>query len=261
MIAILLCAGYATRMHPLTKNFPKPLLPVAGRPVLEYLMAQLLELQDLDSVHIITNDRFASHFETWQKKWSATNLNGGFRLVIHNDGSTDNDNRLGASKDLAWILSRLPETDRMLVSAGDNIFRFRLEPIWNRFLRSDHHCILALPEEDLNKLKRTGVIEFGKDDRAVRLHEKPANPPSNWSCPAIYFFQKSVEPVLSEFLETSENKDAPGHFVGFLCRKSHVKAIRVEASRLDIGSIEDYHKADRLLRSEPVFPLKQKEFK
>jgi glucose-1-phosphate thymidylyltransferase len=257
LIAILLCAGYATRMYPFTKDFPKPLLPVAGKPVLDYLMAQLLEFKDLDSVHIITNDRFAAHFETWRKKWTETSPSGGFRLIVHNDGSTDNANRLGASKDLAWVLSRLPETDGMLVSAGDNIFRFRLEPIWRRFLRSDHHYILALPENDEEKLKRTGVIEFGKKDRALRLHEKPAHPPSNWSCPAIYFFQKSVEPVLGEFLETSGNLDAPGHFVGFLCRKSHVKAIRVAASRLDIGSIEDYHKADRLLRSEPIFPLKQ----
>jgi len=257
LIAILLCAGYATRMYPLTKDVPKPLLPVAGRPVLDYLMAQLLELQEIDRVHIITNDRFAAHFETWRKKWAATSPPGGFRLIIHNDGSTDNENRLGASNDLAWILSRLPETDRILVSAGDNIFRFQLEPIWRRFLKSDHHYILALPENDKEKLKKTGVIEFGKDDRALRLHEKPANPPSNWSCPAIYFFQNSVAPVLSEFLETSENKDAPGHFVDFLCRKNHVKAFRIEASRLDIGSIEDYHKADRLLQKEPVFPLKQ----
>jgi len=255
LIAILLCAGYATRMYPLTKDFPKPLLTVAGRPVLDYLMAQLLELQELDSVHIITNDRFAAHFETWRKKWAATSPPGGFRLIIHNDGSTDNENRLGASNDLAWILNKLPEVDRILVSAGDNIFRFRLEPIWRRFLKSDHHYILALPENDKEKLKRTGVIAFGKDDRALRLHEKPANPPSRWSCPAIYFFQKSVAHTLREFLKTSENKDAPGHFVDFLCRKSHVKAFRLEASRLDIGSIEDYHKADRLLRSEPVFPL------
>ena len=261
MIAILLCAGYATRMYPLTKDFPKPLLPVAGRPVLDYLMAQLLELHDLDSVHIITNDRFAAHFETWQKKWAATNFPCSFRLIINNDGSTDNENRLGASKDLAWILNRLPKPDRILVSAGDNIFRFRLEPLWRRFLKSDHHYILALSENDKEKLKRTGVIEFGKDDRAIRLHEKPANPPSNWSCPAIYFFQKSVEPVLDAFIETAENLDAPGHFVGFLCRNSLVKAIRVEASRLDIGSIEDYHKAERLLKSEPVIPLKQEGFK
>ena len=252
MIAILLCAGYATRMHPLTKEFPKPLLPVAGKPVLDYLMAQLLELQDLDSVHIITNDRFASHFETWQKKWAVTTPPVSFRLVIHNDGSTDNENRLGASGDLAWLLNRLPRVDRMLVSAGDNIFRFPLKPLWTRFIESDFHYILGLPEIDKEKLKRTGVIEFGKADRAVRLHEKPANPPSSWSCPATYFFQESVAPVLDEFLETSENRDAPGYFVDFLCRKSHVKAFKLEASRLDIGSIEAYQEADRLLQKEPV---------
>jgi len=254
LIAILLCAGYATRMYPLTQDFPKPLLPVAGKPVLDYLMAQLLELQDLESVHIITNDRFTPHFEDWRKRWDATMLPGGFQLVIHNDGSTENENRLGASGDLAWLLKRRPEVGRMLVSAGDNIFRFPLKPLWNRFLKSDFHYILGLPESDKEKLKRTGVIEFGKDDRAVRLHEKPANPPSAWSCPATYFFQESVASVLDAFLETSENKDASGYFIDFLCRKSHVKAFKLEASRLDIGSIEAYHEANRLLQNEPVIP-------
>jgi glucose-1-phosphate thymidylyltransferase len=257
LIAILLCAGYATRMYPFTTDFPKPLLPVAGKPVLDYLMAQLLELQGIDSVHIITNDRFAAHFETWRKEWAATSPPGGFRLIIHNDGSTDNENRLGASGDLAWLFNRLPKVDRMLVSAGDNIFRFPLKPLWNRFVKSDFHYILGLPEINKEKLKRTGIIEFGIDDRAIRLHEKPANPPSNWSCPATYFFQASVVPILQAFVETSENQDAPGYFVDYLCQKSHVKAFKLDASRLDIGSIEDYHKADLLLRSEPVFPLKQ----
>ena len=255
MIAILLCAGYATRMYPITENFPKPLLSVAGRPVIDYLMAQLLALDGLACVHIVTNDRFASHFKRWRDQWSAAHRSRSFRLEIHNDGSTDNGSRLGASRDLAWVVNQLPEPDRMLVSAGDNIFRFPLEPIWRQFKKSDHHVILALSESDPVKLKRTGVLEFGKKDHVIRLHEKPADPPSNWSCPAIYFFQKSVGPVLVEFLKTSENKDAPGHFVSFLCRKSHVKAVRVEASRLDIGSIEDYHQADRLLRKEPVFPV------
>jgi len=259
LIAILLCAGYATRMLPITKDFPKPLLPVAGKPVLDYLMAQLLEFKDLDRIHIITNDRFAGHFEDWRKKWDATLLPEGVQLIIHNDGSAENENRLGASGDLAWLFNRLPQfdVDRMLVSAGDNIFRFPLKPLWNLFVKSDFHYILGLPEINKEKLKRTGIIEFGIDDRAIRLHEKPANPPSNWSCPATYFFQASVVPILQAFVETSENQDAPGYFVDYLCQKSHVKAFKLDASRLDIGSIEDYHKADRLLRSEPVIPLKQ----
>ena len=254
MIAILLCAGYATRMYPLTENFPKPLLSVAGRPVIDYFMAQLLALDDLKGVHIVTNDRFASHFENWRDEWSAAHSALNLRLEIHNDGSTDNENRLGASGDLAWVLKRISESGRMLVSAGDNIFRFPLQPIWRQFIKMDHHVILALPENDPIKLKRTGVIEFGKEDHVIRLHEKPANPPSNWSCPAIYFFKKSVGAMLEAFLNTSGNQDAPGHFVSFLCRKTHVKAFKVNASRLDIGSIEDYQMADQLLRKEPVIP-------
>ena len=257
MIAVLLCAGYATRMYPLTRSLPKPLLPVAGKPVLNYLMEQLLELKGLRTVHVITNARFAPQFESWQKDWSGRTPSDAFAVEIHNDGSTDNDNRLGASADLAWAFRELPEFSRALVVAGDNIFRFPLKPLWEQFLKKEFHWILGLPENDKEKLKKTGVLEFGENHRVLRLHEKPESPPSNWSCPAIYFFQRSVVPQLDVFLNTSEKHDAPGHFIDFLCRNDAVYAFRVRATRLDIGSIDSYHEADRRLRKEPVFYKKE----
>jgi glucose-1-phosphate thymidylyltransferase len=174
-------------------------------------------------------------------------------ITIHNDGSTDNDNRLGACRDLAWALQRIPTADRMLVSAGDNIFRFPLAPLWNEFMRGDCHRIVLLPETDLEKLKRTGVPEFGRSDRVIRLHEKPAAPPSSWSCPAIYFFTETVVARLNAFLKTSGNTDAPGHFIDYLCRNERVYPFKMMSSRFDIGSIDDYREADRRLREEPVF--------
>ena len=158
MIAVLLCAGYATRMYPLTEHHPKHLLSVSGKPVLNYFMEQLLELEGLRSVHVVTNARFVSQFENWKAEWKNCFHSAPFELEVHNDGSTDNDNRLGTSADLAWALKDAPEFSRMLVAAGDNIFRFKIEPLWNRFLHSRSHWIVALPESDPNRLMRTGVL-------------------------------------------------------------------------------------------------------
>ena len=178
--AIILCAGYATRMSPLTDNFPKPLLEVAGKPVLNYLIDQLSEFKELDEIHIVTNDKYYKHFLEWSKKQE-------MEIQIHNDGTKSNDDRLGAIGDLDNIMKKL-NPDKALVTAADNIFRFKLSLLWNQMLHTDNHFILGLPENDLKKLQRTGVLELD-GDRVLRLMEKPLEPPSNWSCPAIYFFQ------------------------------------------------------------------------
>ncbi len=252
MNAIVLCAGFATRMAPLTKRFPKPLLPVADRPVIDYLMDQLAELPHLSTVHIVTNDRFFSHFVKWRKSWLRSNREKIASVEITNDGATANENRLGAAADLQLVLQKIGDPSRTLVSAGDNIYRFGLGPLWQQFLQGACHRIVALPESDEQRLKKTGVLELQANDRVLRLLEKPRQPPSNWICPPLYFFKASVGAQLDAFLATSENRDAPGHFIAYLCRQQPVYAFRLASTRLDIGSIDTYREADRLLRQDPI---------
>ena len=109
MITVLLCAGYATRMYPLTRDFPKSLLPVAGKPVLDYFLAQLMDIEGEHAVHVVTNARFAAHFKAWRKDWMKRQASKSTEITIHNDGSTDNDNRLGACRDMAWVFERIPK--------------------------------------------------------------------------------------------------------------------------------------------------------
>ncbi|MCP4686770.1 MAG: nucleotidyltransferase family protein [Desulfobacterales bacterium] len=253
MIAIFLCAGFATRMHPLTKDFPKPLLPVAGKPVLDYLMEQVIDLPRLRGIHLVSNARFFAHFERWGKTWAPRTEKKNISIHIYNDGATSNENRLGASGDLRFVFQRISDPfEGCLVSAGDNIFRFPLEPIWRRFLESGHHHIPALPETDPEKLRRTGVLVPGEDGRVLKLHEKPVNPPSTWTCPALYLLGPSARPRLDAFLQTSGDRDAPGHFMAYLCQKEAVYAYKLNASRLDIGNLASYREADRLLAVEPA---------
>lgn len=249
MIAVLLCAGYATRLYPLTRDFPKPLLPVADRTVLDYLMDSLAELDGLRAIHLVTNARFIKHFETWGNAWREGLNTRGIELVLHNDGSTDNANRLGACADLNLVLSRVPVREGILVAAGDNIFRFDLEPLWSRFRAGAHHRIVALPETNPDRLRKTGVPAFGDGHRVTAIAEKPLQPPSMFCCPPLYFLKPSAAAVLAEFVQNSPEADAPGHFVGHLCRIERVEAFRLDATRLDIGDEASYRRADRLLRA------------
>lgn len=249
MIAVILCAGFATRMYPLTENFPKPLLAVAGRPVLDYLMDQILDLPRIQAVHIVSNAKFFDYFCRWHSAREASGAMGEMTIQIHNDGATDNRNRLGAAVDLQFALNTIDRPSRVLVSAGDNIFRFSIKPLWELFLRSHHHHIVALPETNREKLKETGVLELGEKDRVQRLREKPLLPPSRWFCPPLYFFQPSLWSKIENFLRTSGNRDAPGYFIDYLCQREPVDAFRLEATRLDIGSIDSYHAAERQLQN------------
>ena len=252
MNVVLLCAGFATRMYPLTRDFPKPLLPVADKPVIDYLMEDIVTLDSVSAVHIVSNGKFYTYFQQWLEDHRKRGSFTGVEVHIHNDGCMDNEHRLGASGCLQLALQAINGPTRLLVSAGDNIYRFRLGPLWSRFLDSESHYVVALPEHNRDNLKRTGVLEFNSDGRVVRLHEKPEIPPSHWSCPPLYFLQPSVWQILDSFLHSSANRDAPGYFVDYLCGRETVNAFQLDSSRLDIGSIATWEAADRIVRSEGV---------
>ena len=237
MIAVLLCAGFATRLYPLTRDFPKPLLPVAGRPVIDYLLDQVIDLPEIDEIHIVTNAKYFARFSLWGQEWlprfSARNI----ALKIYDDGATGEENRLGACADLQLVFRQTGRAGAYLVSAGDNIYLFRIAGLWRRFLRGHMHCIVALAEKDPERLKNTGVPVFGKNNRVLRVLEKPDNPSLGWFCPPLYFLRPSAREVLEDFLGADGPVDAPGHFIDYLCRREPVTAIKLNEKRLDIGNL------------------------
>ena len=248
MITVLLCAGYGTRLYPLTRDFPKPLLPVAGQPVLDYLMASLTGFEGLRTIHLVTNARFIGHFEAWGVDWRKRLDAAGIDLVLYDDGSNSNANRLGACADLKLVLDRVAEPEGIFVAAGDNILLFDLPSLWAAFCSGRHHRIIVLPEKDEERLRKTGVPVFGQGDQVQAIAEKPDEPPSQWSCPPFYFLKPSARSMLADFIQRGANTDAPGHFINYLCRREHVEAFRLNAVRLDIGDEASYHRADRLLK-------------
>lgn len=252
MNAIILCAGFATRMYPLTRNFPKPLLEVGGKPVLDYLIEEIVELSGIQAVHVVTNARFHEHFKKWRDNGESAGRFADKKIHIHNDGCPDNETRLGAAADLLLGLNCIDGPGKTLVAGGDNIFKFPLRPLWDRFLQSGHHMITALSETDPEKLRRTGVLELLDDGRVARLHEKPDEPQSTWISPPLYFFQPSVTGVLEKFLKTPGNHDAPGYFIDYLAQAQRVDAFKVNSGRFDIGCMESYRQADRELNGRLI---------
>ncbi len=243
--AILLCAGYATRMGALAAETPKPLLPVAGKPVVDYLLEQLLELDDLGEVHVVSNSKYAATFRHWARGWRAR---ADLELTVHDDGSTGNANRLGAVGDLDFVLRRAKPAGGALVAAGDNIYRFSLRSMWRAFTTGDRSWVLGLEETDPEKLRRTGVLELGPDDRVLRLHEKPEQPPSTWACPSLYGFQTSALARVAGYLAEHPH-DEIGRFVAYLASREPLYAHKVAGERLHVGSPEALRHAEEVLRS------------
>ncbi len=243
--AILLCAGYGTRMGALTTETPKPLLPVAGKPVLDYLLELLLELDGLDRVHVVSNSKYFPAFSAWAHGWRDR---ADLELTVHDDGSTGNGNRRGAVGDLDFVLRRIDSPAGALVAAGDNIYRFSLCPLWRAFSSGDRSWVLGLEETDSEKLRRTGVLELGPEDRVVRLHEKPVSPPSTWACPSLYCFRPEALARVADYLAAGTPGDEIGRFVAHLATCEPLHACKVSGERLHVGSPEALRQAEGILR-------------
>ncbi len=252
MKVILLCAGFGTRLAPLTHDCPKPLLRVAGRPVLDYLLDQLIHLPELDSIHVVSNRTHAPRYRAWIREWTAAHRAIGGRMHLHDDGATDNHSRLGAARDLAFALDAAGVPDRAFVASGDNILRFSLEPVWRRFLDAGLPLILALPENDPKRLRERGVLRLGEGNRVVDLEEKSDRPASHWVCPALYFLTAEALGLIHPFMQEAPDTDAIGHFIGYVARRIPVHAYPVQGGTLHIGSPKSFHEADALLSHEPV---------
>lgn len=247
MIAILLCAGFGTRLYPLTKTQPKALLPVAGKPVIDYLVDQLLSFRGLSAVHLVTNHRHLARFEQWAREAMPRFSQKGIFFQLHDDGARSNEERLGANGDLAFVLQQIESPQGALIAAGDNILRFGLQSIWDRFYTQQENIVLAIREDDPVRLRRTGVLELDSNDRVTGLYEKPEHPPSHWSCPPFYFLSSQALADLNPFLTQSDPPDAMGYLLAYLVDVAPITAIKVAGDRLDIGDLESYWRANELL--------------
>jgi len=231
--AILLCAGFGTRLYPLTRDRPKPLLPVAEKPIVEYLLDELESTGAIDSTTVVSNQRFYEQFEAW----------GRDRVTVLNDGAETNDTRLGAVRDLAFALEHTDTPEGAVVAAGDNLFRISFDAFFRDYAAQPRNLIMRTREPNLDKLRRTGVAEIDEDGRLRRLVEKPERPATEWACPAFYLLEKSALDKVRTFVQDNPQVDAIGGFIAWLCTKEPVHTHEMQGRRLDIGDRAGYSRA------------------
>ncbi len=235
MKALLLAAGYATRLYPLTKNFPKPLLEVAGKTIMDRILEKIEAVDEVDTVYVVTNHVFSGHFSGW-----ANTVKTGKKIIIIDDGTSTNETRLGAVGDIRLVIEQEQIKDDLMILAGDNLFDFSLPDFVDFFYTASTDCISCHVIDDVERIKRTGVVELDEDGRVLGFQEKPEEPKSNLGVPPFYIYRRETLPLLSEFLDAGNNGDAPGHFVPWLLTRKPVCAYRFEGTRYDIGTLASY---------------------
>ena len=216
MKVIILAAGYATRLYPFTLTQPKPLLPVAGKPMVEHVLDNLAPISGIDRVYVVTNAKFAGHFQKWSERYHATKSK--FEFTVVNDGTTDDTNKLGAIGDINHVLKTQNVDDDLIIVAGDN----------------------------LEEIKKYSSISTDAAGRITSFEEKPKNPTSTLIGIALYFYPKSTIPHIKQYLAEGNNPDQPGRLVQWLYPRTGVHTWRVPGTWFDIGSKETLEEANQI---------------
>lgn len=233
MKCLILAAGYATRLYPLTENFPKPLLKVGDKTILDWLVDDIATTGKVDEYVVISNHKFAHHFQEWADTKS-------LNISIVDDGTSTNETRLGAVRDIQFAVDKLGINDDALVIAGDNVLDFSFEKFISYAEQKGTSCVMTHEENDLARQQRTAIITFDGDNLINSYEEKPKEPKGNHAVPPFYFYKKEDLARIPEALEAGCNADAPGSFAAWLSRKTKVHAFVMPGKRYDIGNHESY---------------------
>lgn len=244
MKALILAAGYATRLYPLTLNTPKPLIEIGGKPMIEHILLRVNEVEEVDEVIIITNDKFYTKFVDWSKKYKSKK-----KLKILNDKTKAEEERLGAIGDIDFAVKAEKINDDLIVIGGDNIFEFSLKDLVE-FFDEKKASVVAL--RDLKQKEKIagkfGVVETDVYDKIVGFEEKPAEPKTTLASTACYVFTKKDIQLLEKCMAEQKKPDNLGDFVKWLSKKSHVYGFVFEEMWFDIGSHEQLKEVDELFK-------------
>lgn len=233
MKCVILAAGYATRLYPLTENFPKPLLKVGEKTILDWLIDDIDACGAVDGYIVISNHKFAHHFDTWAKGHKPP-------VTVLDDGTETNETRRGAVCDIQFAVESLHLSDDLLIIAGDNVLDFSLTHFIRYALEKGTSCVMRYREEDPKKLSKCGVSEIDDKEVLLSLEEKPAVPKSHWCTPPFYFYKADDVKKIGDAIAAGCGTDAPGSLVAWMCKQSVMHSMEMPGSRYDIGNLESY---------------------
>lgn len=237
MKCLILAAGYATRLYPLTENFPKPLLEVGDKSILDWLVDDLAATTEIDEFIVISNHKFAKHFEDWKDRKQKKRP---YEITIVDDGSITNESRLGAVKDIQLAVKTLNLTDDLLVMAGDNVLDFSLSGFANFAKEKQTSCVMCHEENELKKQQKTAIITVDENDLITSYEEKPKEPRGNLAVPPFYCYRSADVKRIQEALDNGCGYDAPGSFAAWLSKQTPMHAYKMPGKRYDIGDINSY---------------------
>ncbi len=246
MKVLILAAGYATRLYPLTLDKPKPLLPVAGKPLIEHVLDNLAPIGGIDRVYVVTNAKFATHFQKWSDGYRAAKSKLDFTIV--NDASTDDTNKLGAIGDIHLVITKEKIEDDLIVVAGDNLFSQSLEG-FGKYCRQKNAPVLAVYDVgSLEEITKYNAISMDGDAKITFFEEKPKKPTSTITGIALYYYPKKSLPMIRQYMAEGNNPDQPGRLVQWLYPRAPVYTWRVPGIWFDIGSKESLEEANRIFQ-------------
>ena len=243
---IVIAAGYATRLYPLTENFPKPLLKIGERSILDRILDDVDGIEEIDEHIIVTNHKFAEIFNNWVSERKQKPGTKPIRII--DDGTTDNENRLGAVKDLLLAIDEFGINDDIMVLAADNVLDFSFQGFVDFFKQKNTSVIMCHHEPELYKLQRTGVIAVDNDMKVLEMQEKPEHPVSNWAVPPFYIYKRNDLPLIRDCLNHGCGFDAPGNLAHYLVNATTIHAWIMPGTRYDIGSLDSYKEAQILFQ-------------
>ena len=240
MKCLILAAGYATRLYPLTENFPKPLLKVGEKTILDWLIDDIDESGLVDEYIVISNHKFAHHFDAWAKDKK--------KVTVLDDGTDSNETRLGAVKDIQFAIETLGLDTDLLVIAGDNVLDFSLTRFLSYAKEKATSCILRYYEPDGKRLLKSGVVTVDETDRVLKMTEKSPDPETHWCCPPFYYYTREDAGLVGKGIQAGCGTDAPGSYIAWLCTQTTVHAMEMPRSRYDIGNLESYEQVQKTYR-------------
>ena len=235
MKCLILAAGSATRLYPLTENFPKPLLKVGEKTILDWLVDDIDFSDSVDEYIVISNHKFAHHFDKWAKEKKQ-------KITVVDDGTSTNETRLGAVKDIQFAIDKLSICDDIIVIAGDNLLDFSLTKFIEYAKEKNTSCVMRYFEPEFKKLLKTGIVTVDENDKILEMTEKSPTPATNWCCPPFYYYTKEDACLVKKGIEEGCGTDAPGSFIAWLCKQTTVHAMEMPGSRYDIGNLQSYEK-------------------
>jgi glucose-1-phosphate thymidylyltransferase len=244
MNALILAAGYATRLYPLTLNHAKPLIPVAGKPMIERVVDCLLPIPDLGTIYVVTNHKFAQQFVDWAAQYQKRHKSVHFEII--DDGSTSDADKLGAIGDIFFAVEKKAlYGESLLIVAGDNLFS---KPLANfaAFACELPATIGVYDVRNLDEAKKYNQMTTNPAGIVIDFVEKPANPSSTLCAIALYHYGPEAIGLLKTYLAEGNNADQPGRFVQWLHKRTDIFTYPIEGLWYDIGSHESLAEANEV---------------